>query len=53
MIPYTLLTDYEVSCIYDYLQTVPPISNNIQRTFYDYICDKIKATQQNVRWLLN
>ncbi len=35
MIPYTLLTDYEVSCIYDYLQTIPPISNNIQRTYYD------------------
>ena len=35
MMPFTLLTDYEVSCIYDYLQTVPAISNDVARTFYE------------------
>jgi cytochrome c2 len=35
MIPYSLLTDYEVSCIYDYLQTIPAISNKLERQFYD------------------
>lgn len=31
MVPYTQLTDYEAGCIFDYLQTVPAISNKIDR----------------------
>lgn len=34
MIPYTQLTDYEVGCIYDYLQTIPAISNKVERSTY-------------------
>lgn len=33
MAPYSLLTDYEVGCIYDYLQTIPAISNKVERSF--------------------
>lgn len=31
MMPYTQLTDYEVSAIYAYLKTVPPLKNKIDR----------------------
>ena len=34
MIPYSRLTDYEVSCIFKYLKTVPVISNKVERQFY-------------------
>ena len=32
MVPYTLLTDHEVNAIFAYLQTIPPISNNVERS---------------------
>ncbi len=32
MTPYTLLSDTEVAAIYDYLKTIPPIKNKVQRT---------------------
>lgn len=32
MLPYTQLTDYEVGCIYEYLQTIPAISNKVERS---------------------
>ncbi|WPR70595.1 cytochrome c [Flavobacterium sp. NG2] len=32
MTPYTLLTDKEVAAIYDYLQTIPPIKNKVQKS---------------------
>ncbi|WP_370086454.1 cytochrome c [Ekhidna sp.] len=35
MIPYTQLTEYEVGAIYDYLMTIPPISNKVERMVYD------------------
>ncbi|WP_420318465.1 c-type cytochrome [Ekhidna sp.] len=35
MMPYTQLTDYEVGTIYDYLQTIPAIENEVQRAIYD------------------
>ena len=35
MAPFTLLTDYEVSSIYAYLKTIPPIKNEVKRVFYD------------------
>ena len=35
MMPYILLTDYEVKSIYDYLMTVPPITNHVERSFYE------------------
>lgn len=31
MVPYTQLSDQEVAAIYDYLQSLPPISNKIER----------------------
>ncbi|QNL20651.1 c-type cytochrome [Hyphobacterium sp. CCMP332] len=31
MVPYTQLSDKEVAAIYDYLQSLPPISNKIER----------------------
>lgn len=34
MIPYTQLTDYEVGCIYEYLQTIPAISNKVERSTF-------------------
>ena len=33
MVPYAQLTDYEAASIYQYLQTVPAISNKIERSF--------------------
>lgn len=35
MQPYTQLTDYEVGAIYDYLMTIPPIQNEVERSIYD------------------
>lgn len=35
MLPYSGLTDYEASCIYTYLQSIPPITNKVERSFYD------------------
>jgi len=35
MMPYTLLTDYEISAIFSYLRTIPPISNKVERSIYD------------------
>lgn len=32
MLPYAQLTDYEVGCIFDYLQTVPAINNKVERS---------------------
>ncbi|MDX1629685.1 MAG: cytochrome c [Fulvivirga sp.] len=34
MLPYTHLTDHEAGAIYDYLQTIPPISNKVERVVY-------------------
>jgi len=34
MVPYTQLTDYEAGAIYDYLQTIPPIKNKVERSVY-------------------
>lgn len=35
MQPYAQLTDYEVGAIYEYLQTIPPIDNQVERSLYD------------------
>ncbi|MTI41328.1 c-type cytochrome [Fulvivirga lutimaris] len=35
MMPYTMLTDAEAGAIYDYLQTIPPIKNKVERVVYD------------------
>ncbi|WP_425392070.1 c-type cytochrome [Ekhidna sp.] len=35
MLPYTQLTDYEVGAIYDYLMTIPPIANEVERSIYN------------------
>lgn len=35
MLPYTHLTDAEVGAIYDYLMTIPPINNKVERSIYD------------------
>jgi hypothetical protein len=35
MIPYTLLTDWEASAIYEYLRTIPDIENNVERSVYE------------------
>lgn len=32
MMPYSVLTDYEVSAIYEYLLTIPPIDNLVERS---------------------
>lgn len=34
MMPYVFLTEKEVGAIYDYLMTIPPISNNVERKVY-------------------
>ncbi len=34
MLPYTQLTDYEAGAIYDYLMTIPVISNKVERSVY-------------------
>ncbi len=31
MVPYIYLTDYEASAIYEYLKTVPPVKNKVER----------------------
>jgi mono/diheme cytochrome c family protein len=35
MMPYSQLSDYEVGAIFDYLQTIPPIENEVTRSVYD------------------
>lgn len=35
MLPYTMLTEVEAGAIYDYLQTIPPIKNKVERVIYD------------------
>lgn len=35
MFPYSMLTDHEAASIYQYLQTIPAISNKVERSFYD------------------
>jgi mono/diheme cytochrome c family protein len=35
MVPYTLLTDWEASAIYEYLRTIPAIKNEVTRVVYD------------------
>ncbi len=35
MAPYVHLTDKEAAAIYDYLQTIPPIKNKVERVVYD------------------
>ncbi|MCV9388575.1 c-type cytochrome [Reichenbachiella ulvae] len=35
MHPYTQLSDYEAASIYEYLMTIPPIDNKVERVFYD------------------
>ena len=35
MLPYSMLTDHEVEAMYEYLQTVPPIANKVERSIYD------------------
>ncbi|MEL0455722.1 cytochrome c [Flavobacteriaceae bacterium SZ-1-7] len=35
MAPYTQLTDEEAGAIYEYLQTIPPIKNNVERSVYN------------------
>ena len=35
MIPYSLLSDYEAGAIYKYLQTIPAIENEVERSVYD------------------
>ncbi len=35
MLPYALLTDAEAGAIFDYLQTIPPISNKVERSMYN------------------
>ena len=34
MMPYTQLTDHEAGAIYDYLMTIPPIANKVERSVY-------------------
>ena len=34
MIPYTQLTDLEAGAIYEYLQSIPPIRNRVERSVY-------------------
>lgn len=34
MVPYVHLTEYEAGSIYQYLKTLPPIDNQIERVFY-------------------
>jgi cytochrome c2 len=35
MTPYTLLTDWEASALYEYLRTIPAIKNEVRRVVYD------------------
>ena len=35
MMPYSRLNDYEVEAIFEYLKTIPPIKNKIERSIYD------------------
>lgn len=35
MMPYLQLTDKEAGAIYEYLQTIPPIKNKVERSIYD------------------
>ncbi len=35
MVPYTQLTDSEALAIFEYLKTVPPIENKVERTIYE------------------
>lgn len=35
MMPYALLSDEEAGAIFDYLQTIPAISNKVERSIYD------------------
>ena len=35
MVPYTQLTDEEAGAIYEYLQTIPPIKNKVERSVYN------------------
>lgn len=35
MMPYTMLTEAEAGAIYDYLMTIPPIKNKVERVVYD------------------
>jgi mono/diheme cytochrome c family protein len=35
MMPYTMLTETEAGAIYDYLMTIPPIKNKVERVVYD------------------
>ncbi|PNQ73630.1 cytochrome c [Hanstruepera neustonica] len=35
MTPYTQLTDNEAAAIFDYLQTIPPIHNKVERSVYE------------------
>lgn len=35
MIPFTQLTDSEVAAIYEYLKTIPPIKNKVERSIYE------------------
>ncbi|MCB0667299.1 MAG: c-type cytochrome [Saprospiraceae bacterium] len=34
MAPYSLLTDHEAGAIYEYLMTIPPIKNKVERSVY-------------------
>lgn len=34
MLPYLQLTDHEAGAIYDYLQSIPPIKNKVERSIY-------------------
>jgi hypothetical protein len=34
MVPYTQLTDEEAGAIYEYLKTIPAISNKVDRAIY-------------------
>jgi hypothetical protein len=35
MVPYTHLTNKEAGAIFEYLQTIPPINNKVERTIYN------------------
>lgn len=35
MAPYSRLSDYEVGAIFEYLKTIPPIKNKVERSIYD------------------
>lgn len=35
MVPFVQLTEYEVSAIFAYLQTVPPIQNKVKKVYYE------------------